>query len=137
VWIQFEGEEIIYGAEAGLRTLLKHFPQILNNGQDTELVNNWLEFSLTRLGGKDFKATSTALEELDNLPSLRTFLVGHIDTIADIAVYGALNANNRAITTIKRNHLPNLMRSPREGREEDGFLWATGSLAVGRLFGAI
>jgi glutamyl-tRNA synthetase len=110
VGIQFEGEETTYGAEAVLRTLLKHFPQILNNGQDAELVNYWLEFSLTRLGGKDFKATSTALEELNNHLSLRTFLVGYVDTIADIAVYGALNANNQAVAAIKRNHLPNVVR---------------------------
>jgi len=67
-------------------------------------------FGLTRLGGKDFKATSTALEELNNHLSLRTFLVGYIETIADMTVYGALCANGQAISTIKRNHLPNLVR---------------------------
>jgi glutathione S-transferase len=69
--------------------------------------NHWVTFGLTRLGGKDFKVTSAALEELNNH---LTFLVGHSATIADITVYGALNANGQAISAIKRNHLPNLVR---------------------------
>jgi glutamyl-tRNA synthetase len=72
--------------------------------------NHWVTFGLTRLGGKDFKVTSAALEELNNHLTLRTFLVGHSATIADITVYGALNANGQAISAIKRSNLPNLVR---------------------------
>jgi glutamyl-tRNA synthetase len=72
--------------------------------------NHWVTFGLTRLGGKDFKATSAALEELNNHLTLRTFLVGYTETIADVTVYGALSANGQAISAIKRNHLPNLVR---------------------------
>lgn len=61
-------------------------------------------------GTKDFKSTSTALEELNNHLTLRTFLVGYTLTIADISVWGALNGNGQAISAIKRNHLPNLVR---------------------------
>jgi len=62
------------------------------------------------LFGGDFKATSAALEELNDHLTLRTFLVGYALTIADIAVWGVLNGNGQAISTIKRNHLPNLVR---------------------------
>lgn len=71
-----------------------------------------MAFTLNRLlgGTKDFKSTSTALEELNNHLTLRTFLVGYTLTIADISVWGALNGNGQAISAIKRNHLPNLVR---------------------------
>ncbi|KAF8538146.1 tRNA synthetases class I, catalytic domain-containing protein [Trichophaea hybrida] len=109
IGIQFEGEDVIYGAEAVLKKLLSEFPQILN-GRNVELENHWVTFGLTRLGGKEFKATSVALEELNNHLSLRTFLVGYSETIADITVYGAISANGQALSAIKRNHLPNLVR---------------------------
>lgn len=73
-------------------------------------MDEWIKFGLTRLGGKDFKATSVALEELNNHLSLRSVLVGHKYTIADTTVWGALNANGQAISSIRRNHLPNLVR---------------------------
>ena len=53
---------------------------------------------------------SAALEELNNHLTLRTFLVGYSETIADIAVYGVISANAQAISAIKRNHLPNMVR---------------------------
>ncbi|KAI5797225.1 tRNA synthetases class I, catalytic domain-containing protein [Pyronema domesticum] len=109
VGVQFEGEETIYGSEAVLKKLLATFPQILN-GANAEQEDYWVTFGLTRLGGKDFKITSAALEELNNHLSLRTFLVGYTETIADITVYGALSANGQAIAALKRNHLPNLVR---------------------------
>lgn len=109
VGIQFEGQDVVYGSENVLKKLVETFPTILR-GKHTELEDEWVKFGLTRLGGKDFKATSAALEELNNHLSLRTFLVGYTETIADITVWGALNANGQAISAIKRNHLPNLVR---------------------------
>jgi glutamyl-tRNA synthetase len=109
IGIQFEGQEIIYGPEPVLKKLIESFPAILR-GKQPELEDEWITFGLTRLGGKDFKATSAALEELNNHLSLRTFLVGYTETIADITVWGALSANGQAISAIKRNHLPNLVR---------------------------
>lgn len=41
---------------------------------------------------------------------LRTYLVGYSVTIADMSVWGALNGNGLALSAIKRNHLPNLVR---------------------------
>ncbi|TGZ84433.1 glutamyl-tRNA synthetase [Ascodesmis nigricans] len=109
VGIQFEGEDISYGTNDVLHKLAEHFPTLLR-GPKPVLVDEWISFGLTRLGGKDFKATSAALEELNNHLSLRSVLVGHRFTIADTTVWGALNANGQAISAIRRNHLPNLVR---------------------------
>ena len=109
VGVQFEGEEAIYGSEPVLKKLLAAFPAILN-GASADLESHWVDFGLTRLGGKDFKLTSASLEELNDHLSLRTFLVGYHATIADITVYGAISANGQALSAIKRNHLPNLVR---------------------------
>jgi hypothetical protein len=110
-----------------LRTSLKHFSQILNSGQDAEIVNYWLELSLTRLGRKDFKAASTALEELNNHLSLRTFLVGYIDTVADIAVFASVY-----ILPFARDMLPALPGSPTTSNDTTGsgeeFVTATSTM---------
>lgn len=50
-------------------------------------VDHWLEFSARRLCGQPLTA---ALGELDKALSLRTFLVGHALTLADLSVWAAL-----------------------------------------------
>lgn len=51
-------------------------------------VDHWLEFSARRL--RDQAGVSEALAELDKALSLRTFLVGHALTLADISVWASL-----------------------------------------------
>lgn len=51
-------------------------------------VDHWLEFSAQRLCGQP--GLSVALAELDRALSLRTFLVGHALTLADISVWASL-----------------------------------------------
>lgn len=51
-------------------------------------VDHWLEFSARRLCGQP--GLTVALGELDKALSLRTFLVGHAITLADLSVWAAL-----------------------------------------------
>lgn len=51
-------------------------------------VDHWLEFSARRLCGQP--GLTVALAELDKALSLRTFLVGHAITLADLSVWAAL-----------------------------------------------
>lgn len=58
-----------------------------NSMEQTE-VDHWLEFSARRLCGPS--GLTEALAELDKALSLRTFLVGHSVTLADLSVWAAL-----------------------------------------------
>lgn len=61
-----------------------------NMMEQTE-VDHWLEFSARRLCGQ--AGLSVALGELDKALSLRTFLVGHALTLADLSVWAALKGH--------------------------------------------
>ncbi|GAA6066263.1 bifunctional glutamate/proline--tRNA ligase, partial [Tachysurus ichikawai] len=54
-------------------------------------VDHWLEFSARSLSGRSDLAT--ALAELDAALSLRTFLVGHTVTLADLCVWASLKGS--------------------------------------------
>uniref|UniRef100_A0A8D0ANM4 Bifunctional glutamate/proline--tRNA ligase n=1 Tax=Sander lucioperca TaxID=283035 RepID=A0A8D0ANM4_SANLU len=54
-------------------------------------VDHWLEFSARHLCGQP--ALSVALGDLDKALSLRTFLVGHALTLADLSVWAALKGH--------------------------------------------
>uniref|UniRef100_A0A8D3ECN1 Glutamyl-tRNA synthetase n=1 Tax=Scophthalmus maximus TaxID=52904 RepID=A0A8D3ECN1_SCOMX len=55
-------------------------------------VDHWLEFSARRLCGQP--GLTVALRELDVALSLRTFLVGHALTLADLSVWAALKGQH-------------------------------------------
>ncbi|GAA6225930.1 bifunctional glutamate/proline--tRNA ligase-like [Lates japonicus] len=61
-----------------------------NMMEQTE-VDHWLEFSARRLCGQP--GLPVALRELDLALSLRTFLVGHALTLADLAIWAALKGH--------------------------------------------
>ncbi|XP_041669602.1 bifunctional glutamate/proline--tRNA ligase isoform X2 [Cheilinus undulatus] len=61
-----------------------------NMMEQTE-VDHWLEFSARRLCGQP--GLAAALGELDKALSLRTFLVGHAVTLADLSVWAALKGH--------------------------------------------
>ncbi|XP_051797807.1 bifunctional glutamate/proline--tRNA ligase isoform X2 [Acanthochromis polyacanthus] len=61
-----------------------------NTMEQTE-VDHWLEFSARRLC--DQPGLTGALGELDKVLSLRTFLVGHALTLADLSVWAALKGH--------------------------------------------
>ncbi|XP_036950879.1 bifunctional glutamate/proline--tRNA ligase isoform X2 [Acanthopagrus latus] len=62
-----------------------------NTMEQTE-VDHWLEFSARRLCGQP--GLTVALAELDKALSLRTFLVGHAITLADLSVWAALKGHD-------------------------------------------
>ncbi|XP_047435934.1 bifunctional glutamate/proline--tRNA ligase isoform X2 [Mugil cephalus] len=62
-----------------------------NMMEQTE-VDHWLEFSARRLC--DQPGLTVALGELDKVLSLRTFLVGHAITLADLSVWAALKGHD-------------------------------------------
>ncbi|KAM6942734.1 bifunctional glutamate/proline--tRNA ligase [Xenentodon cancila] len=62
-----------------------------NMMEQTE-VDHWLEFSARRLC--DQPDLTVALGELDKTLSLRTFLVGHAITLADLSVWAALKGHS-------------------------------------------
>uniref|UniRef100_A0A4W4HEV4 Bifunctional glutamate/proline--tRNA ligase n=1 Tax=Electrophorus electricus TaxID=8005 RepID=A0A4W4HEV4_ELEEL len=55
-------------------------------------VDHWLEFSARRLGGESGQVL--ALQQLDVALGLRTFLVGHSLTLADLCVWAALQESS-------------------------------------------
>ncbi|KAM3625961.1 uncharacterized protein V6R79_020421 [Siganus canaliculatus] len=61
-----------------------------NMMEQTE-VDHWLEFSAQRLCGQS--GLTVALGDLDKVLSLRTFLVGHAVTLADLSVWAALKGH--------------------------------------------
>ncbi|XP_062863128.1 bifunctional glutamate/proline--tRNA ligase [Trichomycterus rosablanca] len=61
-----------------------------NMMEQTE-VDHWLEFSARQLNGRS--GLNPALKELDAALALRTFLVGHSLTLADICVWAALKGS--------------------------------------------
>ncbi|KAJ8289595.1 hypothetical protein GJAV_G00003130 [Gymnothorax javanicus] len=54
-------------------------------------VDHWLEFSARQICGQS--SLTPALEDLDKALSLRTFLVGHSLTLADLCVWAALKGS--------------------------------------------
>ncbi|KAI8056251.1 tRNA synthetases class I, catalytic domain-containing protein [Syncephalis plumigaleata] len=67
---------------------------LLSGSNDTEqqAITHWTEFS-QRLNTADFKVLQPALEELNHHLVMRTFIVGHHISLADIACWGALRAS--------------------------------------------
>lgn len=55
-------------------------------------VDHWLEFSARRLCGQS--DLSSALADLDKALALRTFLVGHSVTLADLCIWAALKGQS-------------------------------------------
>uniref|UniRef100_A0A8C7K4Z5 Bifunctional glutamate/proline--tRNA ligase n=1 Tax=Oncorhynchus kisutch TaxID=8019 RepID=A0A8C7K4Z5_ONCKI len=59
-------------------------------------VDHWMEFSTRRVCGQS--GLATALGELDMALALRTFLVGHSLTLADLCVWAALKGQSVPVT---------------------------------------
>ncbi|XP_051502730.1 bifunctional glutamate/proline--tRNA ligase-like [Myxocyprinus asiaticus] len=76
-----------------------------NMMEQTE-VDHWLEFSARRLRAQS--DLSPALAELDKALALRTFLVGHSVTLADLCIWAALKGNGES--QAKPSSYPHLCR---------------------------
>ncbi|XP_078505925.1 bifunctional glutamate/proline--tRNA ligase isoform X4 [Lissotriton helveticus] len=67
-------------------------------------VDHWLEFSATRLqSASTFQA---ALQDLNHCLSLRTYLVGHFLSLADLCVWATLKGSNAWQKQLQQNKAP-------------------------------
>uniref|UniRef100_A0A8C2JXX8 Bifunctional glutamate/proline--tRNA ligase n=1 Tax=Cyprinus carpio TaxID=7962 RepID=A0A8C2JXX8_CYPCA len=66
-------------------------------------VDHWLEFSARRLCGQS--DLSSALGDLDKALALRTFLVGHSVTLADLCIWAALKGQSFILKSHSYPHL--------------------------------
>uniref|UniRef100_A0A4W4HEU9 Bifunctional glutamate/proline--tRNA ligase n=1 Tax=Electrophorus electricus TaxID=8005 RepID=A0A4W4HEU9_ELEEL len=71
-------------------------------------VDHWLEFSARRLGGESGQVL--ALQQLDVALGLRTFLVGHSLTLADLCVWAALQGETRSVAQAQPGSFPHVRR---------------------------
>ena len=79
-----------------LRHLARSFPEIKLYGKDpveASQIDSWLDFVTDSLSHLDYKSLKVAFEKLEKHLSLRSFLIGYDLSVADIAVWGALNGN--------------------------------------------
>lgn len=67
-------------------------------------VDHWLEFSATRLqSASTFQA---AIQDLNHCLSLRTYLVGHLLSLADLCVWATLKGSNAWQKQLQQNKAP-------------------------------
>lgn len=71
--------------------------------------DSWLD-QLPQFVPLDFKAIDPHLQRLNSYLTLRSFLVGHSLSMADVAVWGVLRGNRVAVSAIRRGTLVNLTR---------------------------
>ncbi|KAL4799888.1 hypothetical protein BDV19DRAFT_399541 [Aspergillus venezuelensis] len=96
--ITIEGDKLVDTA------VLPYILQLLGSsgqgqGRQSE-VEEWLD-RLWQLTASDFKALDTPIKELESHLTLRSYIVGHAVTLADIAIWGALRGN-RVIVGLRR-----------------------------------
>ncbi|ERN02087.1 hypothetical protein AMTRI_Chr02g223680 [Amborella trichopoda] len=71
-------------------------------------IDEWLEYAPTLSSGAEFEVASSYI---DVFLSLRTFLVGHILSIADIAIWSGLAGTGQRWESLRKsNKYPNLVR---------------------------
>lgn len=70
----------------------------------------WILFAVDKLANKNFKTLTIELEKLDAHLNLRSFVVGHSVSAADIAVWGVLRANAVMGSVLKNEVYVNISR---------------------------
>ena len=73
-------------------------------------IDSWLDFVQDSLSTADFKILSSAFETLNTHLALRSFIVGYSLSLADIAVWGALNGNGIFKKSLKSGNQGHLSR---------------------------
>ncbi|KAK2781183.1 hypothetical protein FQN52_001764 [Onygenales sp. PD_12] len=79
---------------------LENTYEALQNG-DKEQVEEWVKRSAA-LRPLDFKSLDQPMKELDSHLTLRSFIVGHSLTLADLAVWGTLRGNRIAVSSVRK-----------------------------------
>ncbi|XP_069464687.1 bifunctional glutamate/proline--tRNA ligase isoform X2 [Ambystoma mexicanum] len=67
-------------------------------------IDHWLEFSATRL--QSASTFSAAIQDLNHCLSLRTYLVGHFLSLADLCVWATLKGSNAWQKQLQQNKAP-------------------------------
>ncbi|KAM9886014.1 hypothetical protein OXX79_014451, partial [Metschnikowia pulcherrima] len=82
----------------------------------------WVQFALSKLANKNFKALTADLEKLDAHLNFRSFIVGHKVSLADIAVWGVMRANAVMASVVKNevyiNAINELRKSAKAAKGE-------------------
>lgn len=76
---------------------------LYSSGEESIVIDQFLEFAAGELRSSDNQTLGTALQRLNNYLTFRTFLVGYHLTLADLVVFEALK-NNRMWNAFKANH---------------------------------
>lgn len=95
------------GEEAVLRTIAAATPSLAASAESSA---PWVQFALTKLANKNFKALAADLEKLDAHLTFRSFVNGYAFSLADIAVWGVLRANAVMGSVIKNEVYINISR---------------------------
>ncbi|XP_070578959.1 bifunctional glutamate/proline--tRNA ligase-like [Ptychodera flava] len=74
------------------------------NGLEATEVDHWMEYSIGRLGCPS--EYNDAIEYLNQVLGLRTYLVGHSLTLADFAVWGAIRNNGVWLAAVENKQAP-------------------------------
>jgi glutamyl-tRNA synthetase len=90
-----------------LTYLTERYPQVLRSSLGAA---DWVKFALDKLSIKNFKELAVDLEKLDAHLNFRSFIVGHLLSVADVAVWGVLRANALMGSVIKNNVYANVSR---------------------------
>ncbi|KAJ6107580.1 Glutamyl/glutaminyl-tRNA synthetase class Ib [Penicillium sp. IBT 18751x] len=101
------GSKSVFGTIQAVEELRTQFPYLA--GKDLSLENEWIS-QLESFTPLDFKALDPVLLRLDTHLLLRSFVVGHSLSTADIALWGALRGNRIAVAALKKGNLINLTR---------------------------
>ncbi|QBM88944.1 glutamyl-tRNA synthetase [Metschnikowia aff. pulcherrima] len=90
-----------------LQVLASLAPSIAGTAKESA---EWVQFALSKLANKNFKALTADLEKLDAHLNFRSFIVGHKVSLADIAVWGVMRANAVMASVVKNEVYINVAR---------------------------
>ncbi|EPX71291.1 glutamate-tRNA ligase [Schizosaccharomyces octosporus yFS286] len=99
-----------YGSENVVKSFLEKYPDLFLGKNEESSVQPWIELATALAPSHNFVEVSNLLAQLDDHLIMRTLFVGYSLTIADMAVWGALKANNMAAGAVRTGQFHNLAR---------------------------
>ncbi|EPY53432.1 glutamate-tRNA ligase [Schizosaccharomyces cryophilus OY26] len=110
VAVDLDGNKKEYGSEKVVAAFLEKFPDLFLGKNEASSVQPWIELAAALAPSHNFMEVSNMLAQLDDHLIMRTLFVGYSLTIADMAVWGALKANNMAAGAVRTGQYHNLAR---------------------------
>ncbi|WBW72020.1 cytoplasmic glutamate-tRNA ligase Gus1 [Schizosaccharomyces osmophilus] len=110
VAVDLNGNNKVYGSENVVNSFLEKFPDLFLGKNEKSSVQTWIELAAALAPSHNFMEVSNLLAQLDDHLIMRTLFVGYSLTIADMAVWGALKANNMAAGAVRTGQYHNLAR---------------------------